>query len=104
MRKFLEIFRIDTFRKCSKNIWLSFFGLLLIIMFNYRALVIPIWLIVMIMFVIVCYSVAALIGYAYCLFRQWHNIELETRLLKFFYWTFLCLINLIDVYMLIKVL
>lgn len=103
MKKPSEILKIDTFKKCSKNIWLSFFGVLFIIMLNYRALVMPIWLIVAIIFTVVCYSVISLFGYAYWLIQQWNNIELETRLLKFLYWVVLGLINLVSIYMLSKV-
>ena len=102
MKKYLGLLKLDTLNICSKKVWLSFFGLLFIMMLNYRALVMPMWLLFAIMFIIVCYSLASLFGYIYWLIDLWNYIELEIRLLRFSYWVVLGLINLMNIYLLLS--
>lgn len=95
--RLLSILKIDTLRKCSKRIWLLFFAEALIVMVNFNKLEIPESLFVLLLFIVACYSVISLFGYAYWLMGQWCDMTIEARFLKSSYWFVLASISLASV-------
>ena len=103
MKEIISKLRLDGAGKCSRNIWLSFFAGLLLISMNYRTLVIPLWLIILMLIVIVTFSLASFIAFIYWISVLWNNYSIGDRVQKFLYLMVLGVLNLLNFYILLKV-
>ena len=75
----------------------------MVIAVNYRALIMPIWLLAFLSLAIVAYSLASFVGYFYWMVILWNGFLEGTRVTKILYFLVLGLVNLMSFYMLLKV-
>ena len=103
MNKFIYKLGLDTSRNCSKNIWLSFLAVLILISINYRALIMPLWLVVFLSIGIVIFSFASFIAFIYWMILLWKDYSIDIRVQRFLYLFVLGIINLLIFYILLKI-
>jgi hypothetical protein len=103
MDKIITGLRLDNNRNCSRNIWLSFLAVLILVSVNYRALIMPLWTIILISILILIFPAASFIAFVYWIIVAWNDYSIDSRLGKVFYLFVLGLVNLINFYILLKV-
>ncbi|HZY81129.1 MAG TPA: hypothetical protein VFE50_16510 [Cyclobacteriaceae bacterium] len=101
MKKFLDTLKLRTTGECSQKIWISFAILFFIMGINFSRLVMPLWILLIIIFATVSYSIFRLIGSAYYLVVGWKEFMDNTRSRKVFYWILLALITTLNVCILV---
>jgi hypothetical protein len=103
MRNLVYRLRLDDISKCSRNIWLSWLAVLFLMSLNYRAFVIPLWLIIAMSIAFIVFSLASFVGFIYWLAVLWNDYSSDRRIMKFLYLIVLGLLNLMSFYILLKV-
>ena len=103
MNKVIYKLRLDGTGKCSKNIWLSFLAVLILISVNYRALVMPLWLIISFSVGLLAFSFASFVGFVYWMVRSWNAYSVGSRVQKLSYLVLLGILNVLSFYILLKV-
>lgn len=101
MQKFLDTLGLQTNRECSRKGWICFVILFLIMGVNFSRLIMPLWILLIIIFAIVFYSIFGLIGSAYYLLVGWGEFTYNTRTRKVLYWLLLTLLTVLDVCILV---
>ena len=103
MNKIFDALRLNDSKGCVRNIWFSTLLIFLVVGINYSALVFPLWLIVFISVTLLIFSFISLIGYAFWLLKSWNLLSGDSIFGKIVYFTVLGLVNLIDFYIVLKV-
>jgi hypothetical protein len=93
MTNLISRLRLDSTQGNSKNIWLTFFLVLFLMMINFRALVIPIWTTILLTVIISSFQIISFFGYGYWTINNWRALNEDERLIKVLYFGLLALVT-----------
>lgn len=101
-RLFVKL-RLDGLGRCSKNVWLSFLTIMVVVFANFNALIMPQSLFILLSATIVIYSSISFVGYFYWMVVLWSSFLEGEGVPRVLYLVVLGVINLANFYLLLKV-
>lgn len=103
MVKLVTKLRLHSKHGSSNNIWLTFFLTIMLVGLNYRALIMPLWVIAVISIGLVLLSVISLASYVYRIFRYWRGFSTGRKFYELFIFNVLLVFVVLIVYTLLKI-